>query len=139
MSIAFRTRSSIVTDVLTLILPIIPPKANAARPSGHRSNPPTSTGLDERRPQADGFLLLSPKAIEQDFAQDLTASEKALLVAVQRQAAGAIFEAKPTAVAWRNKSSWYVVSANDRMIAPEPAYMLVRPDGSVLSRRTTCG
>src|SRR5713101_1084232 len=80
---------------------------------------PKPAGLDELRPQADGFLLLSPKGIQEDFAQDLTASEKALLVAVQRQTAGTIFEAKPTAAAWRSKPSWYVVSTNDRMIAPE--------------------
>src|SRR5713101_5622159 len=80
---------------------------------------PKPAGMDELRPQADGFLLLSPKGIQEDFAQDPTASEKALLVAVQRQTAGAIFEAKPTAAAWRSKPSWYVVSTNDRMIAPE--------------------
>jgi len=80
---------------------------------------PKPAGLDELRPQADGFLLLSPKGLEEDFAQDLTASEKALLVAVQPQTAGAIFEAKPTAAAWRNKPSWYIVSSNDRMISPE--------------------
>jgi len=80
---------------------------------------PKPAGLDELRPQADGFLLLSPKGLGEDFAQDLTASEKALLVAVQPQTAGAIFEAKPTAAAWRNKPSWYIVSSNDRMISPE--------------------
>jgi pimeloyl-ACP methyl ester carboxylesterase len=76
-------------------------------------------GLDELRPQPDGFLLLSPKGVQEDFAQDLTPSEKALLIAVQPQTVGAIFEAKPTAAAWRSKPSWYVVSSNDRMIAPE--------------------
>ena len=80
---------------------------------------PKPAGSDELRPQADGFLLLSPKGIQEDFAQDLTASEKARLVAAQPQTAGAIFEAKPTAAAWRSKPSWYVVSTNDRMIAPE--------------------
>src|SRR3989442_12602880 len=80
---------------------------------------PKPAGLDELRPPADGFLLLSPKGIQEDFAQDLTASEKALLVAVQRQTAGAIFAAQPTTAAWRSKPSWYVVSTDDRMIAPE--------------------
>jgi pimeloyl-ACP methyl ester carboxylesterase len=79
---------------------------------------PKPAGLDELRPQAEGFLLLSPKGMKEDFAQDLTASEKTLLVAIQRQTAGAIFEAKPTAAAWRNRPSWYVISSNDRMIAP---------------------
>jgi hypothetical protein len=63
--------------------------------------------------------LLSQKGIEEDFAQDLTAAEKAHLVAAQPKTSGAIFEAKPTAAAWRAKPAWYVVSSNDRMIDRE--------------------
>jgi len=76
-------------------------------------------GADQLQPQPGGFLLLSQKGIEEDFAQDLTSTEKAHLVAVQPKTSGAIFEAKPTAAAWRSKPSWYVVSSNDRMIDPE--------------------
>jgi pimeloyl-ACP methyl ester carboxylesterase len=49
---------------------------------------PKPAGLDQLQPQPDGFVLLSPKGIEEDFAQDLTAPEKALLVAVQPQTIG---------------------------------------------------
>jgi pimeloyl-ACP methyl ester carboxylesterase len=80
---------------------------------------PKPPGLDLVQPQPDGFLLLSKRGVEEAFAQDLTPPEKALLVATQPDTAGAIFEAKPTAAAWRSKPSWYVVSENDRMIAPE--------------------
>jgi pimeloyl-ACP methyl ester carboxylesterase len=76
-------------------------------------------GADQLQPQPDGFLLLSQKGIEEDFAQDLTPAEKARLVAAQPKTSGAIFEAKPTAAAWRAKPAWYVVSSNDRMIDPE--------------------
>jgi len=76
-------------------------------------------GADQLQPQPDGFLFLSQKGIEEDFAQDLTPSEKAHLVAAQPRTAGAIFEAKPTAAAWRGKPVWYIVSSNDRMIDPE--------------------
>jgi pimeloyl-ACP methyl ester carboxylesterase len=75
-------------------------------------------GADQLQPQPDGFLLLSQKGIEEDFAQDLTPAEKAHLVAAQPKTAGAIFDAKPTAAAWRGKPVWYVVSSNDRMIDP---------------------
>jgi pimeloyl-ACP methyl ester carboxylesterase len=80
---------------------------------------PKPPGLDELNPQKDGYLLLSAKGIQEDFAQDLSAEEKALLFAVQPQTAGAIFEAKPTAAAWKNKRTWYVIASKDRMIAPE--------------------
>ena len=76
-------------------------------------------GLGEAQPQPNGFLLLSQKGVEEDFAQDLTPAEKARLLAVQPKTSGAIFEAKPTSAAWRSKPSWYVVSSNDRMIDPE--------------------
>jgi pimeloyl-ACP methyl ester carboxylesterase len=33
--------------------------------------------------------------------------------------AGSIFDAAPTAAAWRTKPSWYIVAGNDRMIPPE--------------------
>lgn len=75
-------------------------------------------GLGEVRPLTDGFILLSPKGIEESFAQDLTAAEKTLMVATQPQTAGSIFEAKPTAAAWRTKPAWFVVATNDRMIDP---------------------
>ena len=64
-------------------------------------------------------MLLTAKGIEEDFAQDATPAEKAILVAVQPQTAGAIFEAKPKAAAWRSKPSHYIVASKDRMIAPE--------------------
>lgn len=75
-------------------------------------------GLGEARPLSDGFLLLSPKGIEESFAQDLAPEEKTLMVATQPQTAGSIFGAKPTAAAWRAKPAWYVVASNDRMIDP---------------------
>ena len=66
---------------------------------------PKPAGLDQLQPQADGYLLLSAKGIQEDFAQDLTPSEKALLVATQLQTNGSIFEAKPGAAAWRRAAS----------------------------------
>ncbi len=79
----------------------------------------TPAGADQLQPQPDGFLLLSKRGIEEDFAQDLTPTEKAHLVAAQPKTAAAIFDAKPTAAAWRGKPVWYVVSSKDRMIDPD--------------------
>ena len=80
---------------------------------------PPPPGLNMVKPLTDGFILLTPEGIETAFAQDLTKEEKALILAVQPQTAGAIFGAKPTKAAWHDKPTWYVVSSNDRMIAPE--------------------
>jgi pimeloyl-ACP methyl ester carboxylesterase len=80
---------------------------------------PKPLGLTKLGPVGDGFLMLSPEGIETAFAQDLSKPEQALLVAVQAQTSGTIIGAKPTVAAWKSKPSWYIVSANDRMIVPD--------------------
>jgi pimeloyl-ACP methyl ester carboxylesterase len=80
---------------------------------------PPAPGLTKVRPLTDGFILLTPEGIETAFAQDLTGEEKALLISVQPQTSGSIFDARPTTAAWHTKPSWYIVASNDRMIAPE--------------------
>jgi pimeloyl-ACP methyl ester carboxylesterase len=74
---------------------------------------------DELQTLGNGFLVLSPKGINQDFAQDLPQQEQALVLAVQTQTAGSVFEGKPSAAAWKTKPSWYIVASRDRMIWPE--------------------
>jgi pimeloyl-ACP methyl ester carboxylesterase len=80
---------------------------------------PKPPGLDELRPQDGGFLLLTPKGITEDFAQDLPEVQKQILVAVQPPTSASIFGAKVTQAAWHTKPVWYVVAANDRMISPD--------------------
>jgi pimeloyl-ACP methyl ester carboxylesterase len=95
---------------------------------------PKTAGLAQLQPQGDGYLLLSAKGIEEHFAQDLTPSEKSLLVATQLQTNSSIFEAKPGAAAWRNKPAWYVVSSNDHMISPEQQKSMAK---QIKARTTT--
>jgi pimeloyl-ACP methyl ester carboxylesterase len=91
---------------------------------------PQAPGLTAVRPLPDGYLLLTVKGIEEDFAQDLGAAEKALLVALQPQTAGSIFEARPSTAAWRAKKSFYVVASKDRMIAPEQELSMAKAIGA---------
>jgi pimeloyl-ACP methyl ester carboxylesterase len=95
---------------------------------------PKPPGLDALQPLPDGYLLLTPKGIEEDFAQDLSKEEKALLVAVQPQTAGAIFEAKPKVAAWKKKPSRYIIASKDRMIAPEQEAAMAQTIGASASR-----
>src|ERR1700757_356874 len=108
---------------------------------------PPPPGLNKVKPLTDGFILLTPEGIETAFAQDLPKEEKALILAVQPQTAGAIFGAKPTAAAWHDKPTWYIVSSNDRMIAPEQeksmakqmnATTTVLPSSHVASVQRSC-
>jgi pimeloyl-ACP methyl ester carboxylesterase len=73
----------------------------------------------EVKPIEDGFLVLTPKGVAEDFAQDLTPSEKQVLTATQAPTSGSVFGAVITDAAWRHKPSWYVVAENDRMINPD--------------------
>jgi pimeloyl-ACP methyl ester carboxylesterase len=73
---------------------------------------------NELRPDAAGFLSVTPKGIAEDFAQDLTDQEKAVVAATQGPTAGAAFGATITTAAWKTKPSWFVIAANDRAIPP---------------------
>jgi pimeloyl-ACP methyl ester carboxylesterase len=79
---------------------------------------PTPVGA-EIRPDASGFLMLTPKGISEDFAQDLSSAEKQVLTVTQGQTAGAAFGAPVTTVAWKTKPTWFIIAANDRVISPE--------------------
>ena len=66
-----------------------------------------------------GFLKISNAGIGKYFAQDLTDEEKAVVAAVQTPFALSSNAEKVTKAAWEEKSSWFVVSENDRIIYPE--------------------
>src|SRR5579862_82547 len=80
---------------------------------------PPAPGGAEVRPDSAGFLKLTTKGIVEDFAQDLPLPERHVLAATQGPTNGAAFGAKVTNAAWRDKPTWYVVAANDRMIPPD--------------------
>ncbi len=65
-----------------------------------------------------GFLSMTPQGINEDFAQDLTPTERKVIIATQQPVAAAAFGEKMATVAWQTKPSWYIVAANDHMISP---------------------
>jgi pimeloyl-ACP methyl ester carboxylesterase len=76
-------------------------------------------GVLELRPIADGFLVLTPKGVQEDFGPDLAPAERDLLLATQTPTQGAALGTPVTTAAWHTKPSWFVVASNDRMIAPQ--------------------
>jgi pimeloyl-ACP methyl ester carboxylesterase len=80
---------------------------------------PATPVFAEVRPIADGYLMLSEKAVTDFFAQDLTADEKQMVFAVQGATQGAILSTPLKKAAWHEKPTWFVVASNDRTIAPE--------------------
>jgi pimeloyl-ACP methyl ester carboxylesterase len=72
----------------------------------------------ETKPDAQGFLSLTKAGIYDDFAQDLTDGEKAVLYAAEAPTNVKALGGNITNAAWHNKPSWYIVAANDRAIPP---------------------
>ena len=80
---------------------------------------PPAPGGAELRPDPQGFLTMTTKGVQENFAQDLPPAERKLLAATQGPTNGAVFGAKLTSAAWKAKPTWYIVATNDRMIPPD--------------------
>src|ERR1700733_11845207 len=80
---------------------------------------PATPAFSEVHPIEDGFLLLTPKGIREDFAQDLSLSEQNILLATQGATHGALLSTPIQTAAWHTKPSWFIIASNDRSISPE--------------------
>lgn len=70
-------------------------------------------------PDSDGYLWVKQDKFHESFCQDLP-DEQALVMAVTQKAPlGSTFEDPVTDPAWKAKPTWYQVSTQDRMIAPD--------------------
>jgi pimeloyl-ACP methyl ester carboxylesterase len=66
-----------------------------------------------------GFLRQTEQGMIDNFAHDLPKKEARILFVTQGALAASTFGDKVTVPAWKTVPSWYVVSANDRVIAPQ--------------------
>lgn len=67
----------------------------------------------------EGFLSLSPKGIDQFFAQDAPMEERKLIYATQGTWAAVATQTKVHDPAWKSKPSWSIVAGKDGMINPD--------------------
>ena len=102
---------------LVYVAAFAPDEGQASGELGQDSPPPP--GAASIRPDAAGFLSLTPEGVAKDFAQDLPAALTKVMAATQGPILAKCFEDKVTAVAWKTKPSWYIVAAKDRMIQPD--------------------
>ncbi len=80
---------------------------------------PPPPGAANVAPDSDGYVWINPKKFHESFCQDLTFDEALVMAATQKAPVGSTFGDKVTAPAWKSKPSWYQISSEDRMIAPE--------------------
>ncbi len=80
------------------------------------NNPPPF--LQHLQEDQFGFLKLTSTGIREDFAPDLSDNEQTVLAATQGPTSGVALSGVITTPAWRNKPSWFVIAAHDRVVLP---------------------
>ncbi|MEN2469720.1 alpha/beta hydrolase [Burkholderia sp. GS2Y] len=70
-------------------------------------------------PDSDGYLWLKPDKFHESFCQDLSSDEALVMAVTQKAPLASTFADTVSTPAWRAKPSWYQISSEDRMIAPE--------------------
>jgi len=90
------------------------------------------------RVDAQHFASLSEEGVVNDFAQGLPMAERRLVLAVQGQIYGPMFDDKLTHAAWKSKPSWHVISMNDRTLSPAMEEDGAKRSGGVAVKLPTC-
>lgn len=70
-------------------------------------------------PDSDGYLWIAQDKFHESFCQDLPADEALVMAVTQKAPMFAAAGGPVTAPAWKKKPSWYQISSEDRMIAPD--------------------
>lgn len=70
-------------------------------------------------PDSDGYLWLKADKFHESFCQDLPEEEGFVMGVTQKAPLASTFGDNITDPAWKHKPSWYQISSQDRMIAPE--------------------
>jgi pimeloyl-ACP methyl ester carboxylesterase len=95
-------------------------------------------GQKQIRVDSEKFASMTPDGILNDFAQGLPMAERKIVLAVQGQSYGPMFDEKLTVAAWKTKPSWVVVSADDRMLPPAMEEAGAKKIGATATTLQTC-
>lgn len=66
-----------------------------------------------------GFLSLSARGIDEDFAQDLPPAERKIIFATQGEWGAQCTTDKVSKAAWKTKPTWFIIGKDDHMINPD--------------------
>ena len=88
---------------------------------------------------SEHFAFLSPEGVFESFAQGLPMQERRLVLAVQGQSYGPMFDEKLTHAAWKSRPSWHVmISTQDRMLPPAMEEAGAKKSGGKAVSLPTC-
>jgi pimeloyl-ACP methyl ester carboxylesterase len=76
-------------------------------------------GAANVEPDSDGYVWIKRDKFHESFCQDLPPDDALVMAVTQKAPLGSVFADEVTTPAWRVKPSWYQISSEDRMIAPE--------------------
>ncbi len=107
------------------------PDAGESAGSLGAGGPPTRL-LDVVRPDAHGFFKLTREGVDEVFAQDLTATERANIFASQNPLSGAALSGEVSSPAWKTKPSWYLLATEDHTIHPDLQKMMSARMGATI-------
>src|SRR5262249_23571793 len=79
---------------------------------------PPTPGVQQAKPDAEGYLWLTRKGIDEDFVPDLPPAERAIVFATQGPWNSKALNDRVMTPAWKTKPSWFII-VNDRMLPPE--------------------
>ena len=79
---------------------------------------PVPPGIASLVADGGGYLSLPAASVATNFAQDLSPAAANLIYVTQGPINSKAFGESTTVAAWKTKPSYYIVAANDRMIAP---------------------
>jgi pimeloyl-ACP methyl ester carboxylesterase len=95
-------------------------------------NPPPGAPVPPILPPQDGFLFLDRGKFRASFAADVDADEAAFMADSQVPWGVEALGGAVTEPAWKTKSSWYLVSTEDKMIPPDAQRAMSKRAGATV-------
>src|SRR5262245_41814192 len=84
------------------------------------------------------FARMSEEGILNSFAEGLPLAERRLVLAVQGQIYGPMFDEKLTHAAWKSRPSWHVIATNDHTLSPAMQEAGAKKSGGTAISIPTC-
>jgi pimeloyl-ACP methyl ester carboxylesterase len=93
-------------------------------------NPPAGAPVPPIMPPQDGFLFLNPSKFAASFAADVDLELAGFMADSQVPWSVMALSGKVSEPAWKSKPSWYLLSADDKMIPPDAQRAMAARAGS---------
>jgi pimeloyl-ACP methyl ester carboxylesterase len=112
---------------------------NAGESANQASTPfGVTEGQKAIRVDSEKFAYMTSDGILNHFAQGLPMEERRVVLAVQGESFGPMFDEKLTVAAWQTRPSWVVIAADDQMLPPAMEAASAKRMGATATTLQTC-